>query len=405
MLVKNTTIKITKLLAATIIVGISGGIIGEAFRKTVEFATSIRTHYGFILFLLPVGALLSVALNRLLKTYKFSTNSVIKSTNDNERVNPLLLPAIFISSVITHLFGGSAGREGAALQMGGGAASFITKLFGMSDDDGNTLTICGMAAFFAALFGTPIGACVFALEVTFNKNTTLKAIIPTVISSFIAFAITLLLGSSPERFDVANSEINLSLLFKAAVIAITAAVVGSLFCGGIKLLNKLLRSTIKNEYLLIFIGSVIIVILTLAVGNQDYNGSGDILINRVFDGNDINIYDFALKALFTILTVAIGLKGGEIVPSLSIGATLGGFLSTLLGIDPTIGGAIGMAAIFNSITKCPLASLLICLELFGITALPICGTAIILSCFISSQKGLYKSKQNRFSLLQLIKKA
>ena len=402
---KNISIKIIfKWLLLDLTIGALSGIIGFAFYKSIEFVTSVRSNYSFIILLLPIAALASVALNKALKTSKIGTNSIINSVNDESKVKWPILPAIFLSSVIAHLFGGSVGREGAALQMGGGGASLVSKCFKLKDDESRILTVCGMAAFFSALFGTPIGAAIFALEVSFNKSTFKKACLPTLISSCVAYYISTALGTHPERFNIVNFSYDLSLILNVLFIAIVVGIVSALFCGGLKLCHKYSKKVINNDYLLIFVGSLIIVLLTYLVGNQDYNGSGNYLIEQVFNHSTVNWYDFLLKALFTIITVSVGLKGGEIVPSLSIGATLGGILALALGLDVTIGAAIGMAAIFNSVTKCPIATVLICFEMFGLNSLPLCVTAIIISCLISSKNGLYDYKRNKLSVLNLIQK-
>jgi len=402
--VKNISIKIIfKWLLLALTIGALSGIIGFAFYKSITFVTSVRSNYSFIILLLPIAALASVALNRALKTSKIGTNSIINSVNDESKIKWTVLPAIFLSSVITHLFGGSAGREGAALQMGGGGASIVSKRFKLKDDESRILTVCGMAAFFSALFGTPIGAAIFALEVSFNKSICKKACLPTLISSCVAYYISTALGTNPERFNIVNFSYNLSLILNILLIAIVVGIVGALFCGGLKLCHKYLKRVINNDYLLIFVGSLIIVLLTYLVGNQDYNGSGNYLIEQAFNHSKVNWYDFLLKAVFTIITVSVGLKGGEIVPSLSIGATLGGVLALCFGLDITVGAVIGMAAIFNSVTKCPFATLLICSEMFGISSVPLCALSIIISIAFSSKTGLYEHKQNKASLLCIFK--
>ncbi len=402
---KTNLIKLAKWLLLSLSIGIVGGLIGFSFCIAISAVTHVREGNSFTILFLPLAAVLSVGLNELLKTSGIATNDVVVSAKRGKVVTHLLLPAIFISSTITHLFGGSAGREGAALQMGGGAASLLSKVFKLDEYESRTLIKCGMASFFAALFGTPLAACVFAIEVAFDKSSWLKSTFPALVASTSAYYVSFILGNEGERFNVSAPVYGLSLIFKSIVISICAGMVGSLFCLSLKYFKRFAKLHIKNAYLIAITGSVAVVLLTIIVGNQDYNGSGSHLIEKVFTGEHINSYDFALKALFTVLTVSASLKGGEIVPSLSIGATLGGFLAMIMGMSVAIGAAIGMAVLFSTVTKCPIATIFICYEMFGITVLPLCVIAIVVSVFISSKKGLYVEKQNQLSITNLIKKA
>ncbi len=400
---KQNLIFALKWLLLCIVFGACCGIIGFLFFKAIETVTNFRANYRSIIYLLPLGALLSVFINKKLQTSSLNTNTVINSVNDKTNLNPKILPAIFISAVITHLFGGSAGREGAALQMGGGAAICMGKAFKLKDDDLRTLTVAGMGAVFSALFGTPLGAFVFALEVAYSKRIILKSFIPTLISSFSAYFVSVSLGAHPERFKVTQTNYDISVVLKVMLISVAVCVVGTLFCHALKYCHIYFKKAIKNEYLLIFIGSVFIVLLTVIIGNQDYNGSGSELIARIFEEGKVNYYDFLFKIVFTVISISVGLRGGEIVPSFCIGASLGSFLALNFGMDITIGAAIGMAAIFSTVTKCPISTIFICLELFGIKCLPICILATVVSVFISSKNGLYDYKRNNFALLRFIK--
>ena len=400
---KLNLIYVLKWISISICFGVFCGIIGLLFFKFIQTVTAFRISHRNIVYLIPIGALLSVGLNKLLNTTHLGTNDVINSVNSSKTFNPKLLPAIFASAIITHLFGGSAGREGAALQMGGGAAVYTGKLLRLKDYELSVLTIAGMGAVFSALFGTPVGACVFALEVAYSRKIVFKALIPTIISSFSAFGVSTRLGSHPERFIVVSPQYDVSTILKTIIISFAVIVVGCLFCYLIKYCHANFNKIIKNDYWLIFVGSVMILLLTVMVGNQDYNGSGSELILRVFEDRRVNCYDFILKLIFTVLTVSIGLRGGEIVPSFCIGATLGAYLSITLGIDITIGAAIGMAAIFSTVTKCPLATISICFEMFGLGCLPLCLISVLLSVFISSKNGLYDYKRNNLTLLRFIK--
>ena len=400
MIVKIKTI--LKWAAITTVLGLSCGVIGYLFFKTLETVTTLRANYNYIVFLLPIGGLLSVLLNNLLKTTNVNTNTIIHTASGGEKITAKILPAIFTSSILTHLFGGSAGREGAALQIGGGTAACLGKAFKLDKDDLSAATVAGMGATFSALFGTPIGACIFALEVAYCKKIFVKAAIPTLASSLLAFFVSVSLGTHPERFEFNHPTYDGIFALRVILISFVVAIVGTLFCFALKFCHNNFKKAIKNDYLLIFIGGVAILLLTLLIGNQDYNGSGNSLIVRIFEEGKVNSYDFLLKLIFTVITVAVGFRGGEIVPSFCIGATLGGYIATTLGVDVTIGAVIGMTAIFNAVTKCPIATIFVCLEMFGINALPLCIVAVIMSMLLSGRTGLYKYKENKFSQLKKI---
>ncbi len=397
------TKKFIFLLLLSAMLGLFSGIVAYLFSKTVSFVSDTRNAYGYIILILPFAGLLSVYLNRLLKTKDVSTNTVIDSSYNGKRVTPLILPAIFISSALTHLFGASAGREGAALQMGVGEAAVLDKLFKPKDEEREILTVCGLASVFSALFSAPFGAAIFALEVIIYKKRTFKAIVPVFASSYISYKLSSILGTKPERFSVTKEPLSYDLLWKVAAISVLVAMAGVLFIFAMKICGRIFKKAIPNEFMLIFIGGVVLVLLTAIVGNQSYNGSGINLIEEIFEHKKFNSYDFILKIVFTVISINVGFKGGEIVPSFSIGATLGAALAVLFNLEVTVGAAIGMAVMFNSVTKCPVATIILCWELFGLNGLLLCVVAVVISSVASGKYGIYKSNVNKISLLNLIK--
>ncbi|MBR2724543.1 MAG: chloride channel protein, partial [Ruminococcus sp.] len=255
-------------------------------------------------------------------------------------------------------------------------------------------TMCGMAALFSALFGTPLGAAVFAIEVISVGYICSAAIFPCLISSVSAYLVAHSLGAHAERFTIsAVPELNLNVLWKVALIGVAGALVSMLFCKALHLSEHLAKKYLKNEFLRILAGGSLLVLLPIILRTTDYNGGGINIINNVFEKGEVRYEAFALKILFTVITVAAGYKGGEIVPTMFIGATLGGSLAILFGLNPGFGAAVGIAALFCGVTNCPLGTLVLCVELFTGEGILFFAISAAISFILSGKASLY-SKQN-----------
>jgi len=383
-----------------LLMGILGGAIGSAFAHSLEFAAEFRGRYPFLLLFLPIAGIIITAVYKLCKLKKAGTNGVFETVRDERTVPVLLAPAVFAGTFLTHICGGSAGREGAALQIGGSMASAIGKIIPINDRHRHILTLCGMSALFSALFGTPVGACVFAVEVVSVGKLYTAAFYPCITSSITAFIVAQKLHVAPERFNIGEvSWASVSSVWKAAIIGICAALVCILFCSLMHTTHHLFKKYIKNPYFRAAVGGVIIIILTVIVGNGDYDGSGHDIINGIFDGNPINPEAFLLKMLFTAVTMGSGFKGGEIVPTLFIGATLGGTVASLVGLSIPFGAALGMMSLFSAVTNCPLAAIVLFIELFGANGIVLCTLAVMISYLLAGKFGLYKGQKIVYSKL------
>lgn len=386
-----------KLILIAILTSITCGIIGSLFSLAVSFATEIRTNYSSTLYFLPLGGLLSVFLYKKLKVNGVSTSHVFQSILSEKNVSPKLAPAVFGASVLTHLFGGSAGREGAALQLGGGVSSFFSRTFKLTDLERRILTLCGMAAFFSSVFGTPIGACIFVLEVVFSGSVCFIAILPTIVSSLVAFIVAQIIGIKPERFGLGNiPNLKFSIILKICAITILSAFVSILFCYALKYSKELFKKIFASEYIRIFIGGSFVVIITLIIGSRDYNGAGVNIIEHIFENGTVRYEAFVLKILLTVITVAAGYKGGEIIPTLFIGATFGAAVALLLGLAPAIGAAVGMTALFCGVTNCPITAVVLSAEMFGIKGIFFFMISSLLSYVFSAKITLYDINIKKF---------
>ena len=392
-----------ELGALGIVIGIACGLVGSAFSHSVAFVTSLRAKHSWILYLLPLGGLLSVFLYRVFKVTNTGTDDAVETAHTDKRVSPLLTPAVFICSVITHLFGGSAGREGAALKMGGGIAAFFSNILKLDERTRRTVALAGMAGVFAAVFGTPLGAAVFCVEVVRSRTVRWWGIITALISSTTAYVVSLLLFVKPERYHIdAFPSRSLDTLWKLLLLSAAGGIVAFIFCTAMHLFSKGAKRILKNDYLRISVIAAIIVLLTFIVGTTDYNGGGINIIEGIFHGHSENVgYEsFALKILFTALTVAAGYKGGEIVPAFFTGATFGCAFAPLLGFSGAFGAAIGMTSLFCGVTNCPVATVILATELFGTESLPFSLIAVTMSFLFSGEPSLYDHKKFPFRELK-----
>ena len=383
------------------VVGVCGGVIGAVFSKCVALATTAREENGWLLYLLPIGGLLIVALYKLCRVSGVGTNEVFKGVRTEKGVSVLLAPAIFLGTVITHLTGGSAGREGAALQLGGSVATLFGKVFRLNEKDRHILTMCGMSAVFASVFGTPMGACVFAVEVVFVGRLMSAALFPCMVSAVSAYGTARMLGAHAEHFNVRPvPQFSTEILFKVLIVAVVGALVSMLFCWVMHTGAHLFKKYFKNEFVRVAVGGVVIIALSVLLGTNDYNGGGMHVIERVFDEGKVNPEAFLLKMIFTSITIGAGYKGGEIVPTLFIGSTMGGTVALLIGMDPAFGAAVGIAALFCGVTNCPITTILLCIELFGGEGAVFYMAAALISFLLSGYFSLYSGQEMLFSKLK-----
>jgi len=280
------------------VIGTLSGLVGTIFSKSIEYVTELRNHNTWLIFLLPIGAIIIVVIYKLCCVDGVSTNEVFKCVRSEKRVPVLLTPAIFLGSVITHLLGGSAGREGAALQLGGSIASLIGKLFKLNEKDRHIIIICGMSGVFSAVFGTPLCAAIFAVEVVSIGYMYSSALFPSIASSLTAYIIALKIGIKPEKFIVNNvPKLNLNSISEVLLIAVIGALVSIVFCKTMHHTTNLFKKYFKNPYIRAAIGGIILIILTVVVKTNDYNGGGINVIERIFSENKVHPEAFILKII------------------------------------------------------------------------------------------------------------
>lgn len=388
-----------KWLAVGGLIGGVGGVIGSAFHIGVDYATRIRTAHPWILYLLPLLGLVIAGLYRLAKVEGKDTNAVIESVHFGKNVPVLLVPVIFLSTVLTHLGGGSAGREGAALQIGGGIGFETGRLLHLGQKDLPLATLCGMSAVFSALFGTPLTATVFAMEVISVGVFYYAGLLPCLTAALVGYGVSLAMSVPPTRFTVAAPGLNAWTMVLVILLAIGCGVVSILFCRGLQETGRLAAKLLPNPFVRVFVGGLLVIALTLLVGSTDYNGAGMSVVEQAVGGH-VSGWAWLLKLLFTAVTIGFGFKGGEVVPSFFVGAAFGCLLGGFLGLPAGFGAAIGLVAVFCGAVNCPIASVFLSIEIFGIGGLLYFAMACAISYLLSGYCGLYSSQTILYSKMR-----
>ncbi len=391
-----------KWLCIGVIMGGIIGLVGALFHFCSAEAEAFRGDNTWLIYLLPVaGAAIAYFYDAMKYSHDKGTNLVLLAVRDNKIMGIHHALCIFVATVLTHLCGGSSGREGASLQIGAALGSFSGRKLKFGEDDKRIMTMCGMSAMFAAVFGTPVTAAIFAMEVVSVGIFYYSAIIPCVTSALTASYISSLFGNTHLQVSVNVPKADLILYLKIALIGAICAGISVLFCQVIGKTHKLFKK-IKNHALRAAAGGAIVVLLTLIVGDYTYNGTGGEMIVSAFTKSPF-FAAFLIKMVFTAVTLGSGFKGGEIFPVFFIGSSFGSVFAPLLGLDCSVGAAVGMTAIFCGVTNCPIASMLLSIELFGGEGIGmyalVCAVSYMLSGYgglYSEQKILYSKKRMKF---------
>lgn len=398
---KNAEYFIKWTLIASLIGGVGGGI-GACFAKTVIWATAFRQGHSWTLYLMPAAGVLIVWMYcRCHEENNRGTNAVLEAVSANQEVSLATGPLIFLSTVLTHFVGGSSGREGAALQLGGSLGSLSGKLLKLGKRDRKVAVMCGMSAVFGALFGTPAAAAMFAVEVASVGEIYYAGLLPSVFSAFLGANISHAFGVPAEAFAILNLPKFTPLTAAYTVfLGLLCALVSIGFCMLLHSAGKLYRKYIPNPYYRILAASALFILLTFLLGTREYHGGSMQLIEHAMEGH-ARYEDFLLKALFTAVALGAGFRGGEIVPTLCVGSTFGCIVGQVMGISPSFSAACGMAALFAGVTNCPISTMFIALELFGGEGMPFFAIVIAVTFALSGYYGLYSSQKFACSKTEL----
>lgn len=397
------TINFLKWILVAVLIGLACGFSGVLFHYAVDIGTHFRENSPFVLFALPVAGVIIVFLYHVCRMDNDKgTNGIIESVRTADKVSVKVAPLIIVSTALTHLCGGSAGREGAALQIGGSLGSTFARGLKMEKCDTSVFIMCGMSGVFSAVFGTPVTAAIFALEVSSVGVMQYGALLPVVVTALTAKCVALTMGVEGTYFSISQiPEFDIITGLKVLALAVLVAILSIVFVTVMHETAKLMAKYFPNKYLRVIAGAFIVIALTLLVGNYDYNGAGTkIIVNAVENGSAAN-GAFILKLLFTAVTLGSGFKGGEIVPTFFVGSTFGVFAASFLGLNPSFAAAIGLVALFCGVVNCPVASIILSVEIFGAEGLLYFAMAVAVSYLFSGNYSLYSTQKFSYSKLRV----
>ncbi|MCM3628653.1 voltage-gated chloride channel family protein [Paenibacillus glycanilyticus] len=386
-------------LGLAVIAGICTGSASALFLTSLEWATETSITHAWLLWLLPVGgALVSWLYLKYGKDAAKGNNLLLDRIYGGEAAVPLrMAPLVLFGTIVTHLFGGSAGREGTAVQMGGSLAEQISKQFKLSSAERKILLLCGISSGFGSVFGTPAAGAMFALEVAALGAISLESILPVILASYAGHYTTLAWGVHHLHYSMGTvPPPSFMLLLKLALAAVLFGLAALLFVTLTHRLKAWFTKRLPNPMVKSFVGGLIIIALVYIAGSRDYLGLGLPLLQHSFQEAAAPL-DFLWKTVFTSLTLGTGFQGGEVTPLFVIGSTLGSALAKLLAVSVPLLAGIGLVSIFSGATNTPLASYILGIELFGLHGYGwlymLIGCAIAYLC--SGAPGIYSAQRSR----------
>ena len=391
----NSIIKYTfKWTTLALIVGILSGMASALFLFSLEFVTNFREINKEIIWFLPFGGLI------IGYGYYFYGKDVVKGNNlileeysKPQKIIPFrMAPMVLLGTLITHLFGGSAGREGTAIQMSASISDQFTKWFTLDSEDRKIILICGISAGFASVFGTPLAGAIFAIEVLYFSKINYKSIFPSFLVAYIAYFTVEFLPIHHTHYSIPFvPSITLEAVFWAFLVGIPFGFAAMLFSRTTHWWGKIFSKYITFPPLRPFVGGIIIAVAVFFIGTTKFIGLGIPTIVNSFETEQL-MYVFLLKILFTGFTLGCGFKGGEVTPLFFIGATLGSFLSLYVPLPTALLAGMGFVAVFSGATHTPIACSVMGMELFGVEGGLFIGIACFVSYLFSGMTGIYATQ-------------
>ncbi len=377
-------------------IGVASGVSSGAFLILLDRATHFRQEHGIIVYSLPIAGLaIGWLYTRWGKAIRGGNNLIIDTIHDNDAQVPLrMAPMVLVGTVLTHVFGGSAGREGTAVQMGASLADFIAHRFRVSKEMRPRLLAAGVAGGFGSVFGTPIAGALFGLEVVSVGRIEYDALAPALVASIVGDFVTRHLGVVHTAYPAATFVALTPLVVaKLCVIGAGMALATTAFVELTHGMKRALEARIPRLPLRMAIGGLAVVVMYRAIGTSDYLGLGVPMIVRAFADPHLPAYAFAAKIAFTAVTLASGFLGGEVTPLFFVGATLGNLMARLLGLPIALGGGVGIAAVFGSAANTPIALSIMAVELLGAPILPHVVIVCVVAYLLSGHRSIYPAQR------------
>ena len=405
-------LQILRWMMIIIPVALVVGSLNAGFLWLLEWATQTRISTPWLIYFLPLAGLVIVyTYQKIGQNSDAGNNLIMDEIHEPGAGVPLRMgPLVLLTTVITHLFGGSAGREGTAVQIGGAATQGLAKLFKLNAQETRLVLIAGVAAGFGSIFGTPFTGAIFALEVLAIGRIKYDAIVPALLASLLADYVCSAWGAHHSLYRIDFVEhitffqqavpFDLLMLVKVAAAAIIFGLAGYLFSEITHVLKDVFKSVFNNPYITVVVGGIIVIVAVQLIGNHDYIGlgvyssrEGGVSIMSAFNDNGALWYSWIIKLLLTAVTLAAGYKGGEVTPLFFVGATLGNVLAWVFNAPVDLFAALGFLAVFAAATNTPLACTIMGAELFGADYMAYFAIACFTAFYFSGHTGIYASQR------------
>jgi len=377
-------------------VGVLCGAASALFLYVLEWATAFRNSHEFVIYTLPVaGLLIGWVYERFGRSIEAGNNLIIDTIHDEGPEIPTrMAPMVFIGSVLTHLFGGSAGREGVAVQMGASLADGLSHRLKLTPEVRKQILAAGVAGGFGSIFGTPIAGAIFGMEFITLGSMVYGALVPALVASVVGDMTTRAFGIHHTVFPTpVHLELSPLLLVKWLLFAIAMAATSIVFVELTHRIKKVFEENSVRLPIRMFVGGIVLICLWTLAGTSDYLGLGVPGIVRSFMDPQLPMYAFAAKLIFTAVTLGCGYLGGEVTPLFFIGAALGNVMARLLGVPLEMGAGIGLAAVFAASANTPLALSIMAMELLGAPMFPHVVIVCVLAYLMSGHRSIYTSQR------------
>lgn len=390
---------VAKWIALGVVVGALCGAASAVFLLSLAWATDYREVHPLLLLALPVGGMIIAwGYDRFGKSVAAGNNLLLETIHEKaEEASPIpfrMAPLVLVGTLLTHFFGGSAGREGTAVQMGGTLASVAARLFRLGGRDTRVLLMAGISGGFGAVFGTPLAGTVFGLEMLSVGSLRYDALAGCFAAAYVGDVTCRALGVSHHHYTVgAVPELTPTVWLLILLAGVIFAGAAAIFAEGVHALTDFVKARVANPVVRPVLGGVAVIALTYLLGTREYLGLSLPLIEHAFHPGEIVLWAFALKLVFTVITLGTGYKGGEVTPLFCIGATLGAAFAAVTHQPVGFFAALGLVAVFAGAANTPLTCALLGIELFGSDiAIPVLAVCI-LSYTLSGHRGIYLSQR------------